>query len=143
MISITRGRAAVSAMLAGSLAVAALGAGDAPAKKKRKPLPRPSVSVIKKVITERWDTDGTGPDYTQLKFHSVTRGKTRRRHVNERAPANIVTPVTVVFTQTVTYGEGPGMRDVARITQRALFYKGSFSWTYHSKGATIKYIERM
>ena len=125
--------------LAVSVAASGLVAADAPAKKK----PRPSVAVIKKVISEHWDTDGTGPDRTTLKFHSVKRGKTRGRHVNERAPADIVTPVTVVFTQTVVYGDGPGMRDVARITQRALFYKGSFSWAYHSKGADVKYIERM
>ena len=136
--SIARRRLLGSA-LAASVAAAGVVAADAPAKKK----PRPSVAVVKKVITEHWDTDGTGPNRTTLKFHSVKRGKTRSRHVNERAPADVVTPVTVVFTQTVVYGEGPGMRDVARITQRALFYKGSFSWTYHSKGADIKYIERM
>lgn len=124
--------------LAASMAAGGLTAAEAPAKK-----PRPSVAVIKKVIAANWDTDGTGPDRTTLKFHSVKRGKTRGRHVNERAPADVVTPVTVVFTQTVVYGEGPDMRDVARITQRALFYKGSFSWAYHSKGADIKYIERM
>jgi hypothetical protein len=34
------------------------------------------------------------------------------------------------------------MRDVAEITQNALFYKET-SWWYHSKGATTRYIERM
>jgi hypothetical protein len=102
--------------------------------------PRPSKSVVKRVVSEHWDTDRTGPDYTKLVFHSITIGKTRRRHINERAPADYVTPVTAVFTQTITYVNGT--RDVSRITQRALFYKGSFDWAYHSKGASIKYIER-
>ena len=102
--------------------------------------PRPSKSVVKRVIAEHWDTDGSGPDYTKLVFHSIKIGKTRHRHINERAPADYVTPVTVVFTQTINYVNGT--RDVSRITQRALFYKGSFDWAYHPKGATIKRIER-
>ena len=120
------------------LAIALVAPATASAKPKR-----PSVKVVKQVITEHWDTDGTGPNYTTLKFHKVKRGKVRHRHVNELAPADWVTPVTVKFTQTITYGPDPGQRDVAVITQRALFYKGDFSWTYHSKGADIKYIERM
>jgi hypothetical protein len=115
----------------------------APASAKKRKLPRPSATVVKQVITENWDTDRTGPNYTELTFHKITISKTRRRHVYERAPSYYVTPVRVVFTQTTTYGPGPGQRDVARITQNALFYKGEFDWTYHSKGAKVVYIERM
>jgi hypothetical protein len=137
-LNIRARRRAIPAAIAAALAAGVLVPAEAPAMK-----PRPSVAVVKRVITEHWDTDGTGPDRTTLKFHKIKRGKTRHRHVNELAPADVVTPVTVVFTQTIVYGPDPGMRDVARITQRALFYKGSLSWTYHSKGADIKYIERM
>ena len=124
---------ALAALLAGALL-----APVAEAKKKKPP--RPSVSVVKRVIAEHWDTDGTGPDYTQLKVHKIKIGKTRRRHVNERAPADWVTPVVVDFTQTITYVNGT--RDVSRIRQSALFYKGSLEWAYHPKGAKIKQIER-
>jgi hypothetical protein len=66
----------------------------------------------------------------------------RHRHVNEFAPSDWVSPVKVVMTQTTTYGDGPGMRDVARITQYALFYRET-SWWYHAKGADVEYLERM
>ena len=131
-------RALGAMVLAAVLATALVAPVTASAKPKR-----PSVKVVKRVITEHWDTDGTGPNYTTLEFHKVTRGKVRRRHVNELAPADWVTPVIVKFTQTITYGPGPGQRDVAVITQRALFYKGALNWAFHSKGADIKYIERM
>ena len=124
------------------LALAALLAGAllAPAAEAKKKPPRPSVSVVKRVIAEHWDTDGTGPDYTALKFHRIKIGKTRRRHVNERAPAGWVTPVVADFTQTITYSNGT--RDVSRIRQSALFYKGELDWAYHPKGAKITQIER-
>ena len=125
---------ALGALLAGAL----LGPVGAEAKKKKPP--RPSVAVVKQVITENWDTDGTGPDYTKLKFHKIKIGKTRRRHVNELAPADWVTPVVADFTQTITYPNGT--RDVARIRQNALFYRGEFEWAYHPKGAKVKWIER-
>jgi hypothetical protein len=133
-------RLLLAALAAVALLTASVNVAAADAAKRK---PRPSAKVVKLVVSEHWDTDGTGPNYTELTFHKVKIGKPRDRHVNERAPADIVTPVTVKFTQTITYGPEPGMRDVTRVTLRALFYKGEFEWTYWQKGAKLKVIERM
>jgi hypothetical protein len=127
---------AAMALLA-ALSLSLVGAARADAKPKK-----PSKSVVKRVMTEVWDTDGTGPDRTTLEFKKIKVKPMRRRHVNEFAPSDWVSPVKVVLIQTIVYGDGPGMRDVARITQKALFYRET-SWWYHSKGADVDYIERM
>ena len=127
-------RAVVVGALLAALAAGIFGATAADARPKK-----PSKAVVKRIMTEVWDTDGTGPNYTELVFHKVKIKKMRHRHVNEFAPSDWVSPVKVVLTQTITYGDGPGMRDVARITQNALFYKET-SWWYHSKGADVEYL---
>lgn len=137
MPSIIPSRSFAALALLALLGLSLIGPAGAAAKPKK-----PSKAVVKKVMTEVWDTDGTGPDRTTLVFKKIKVKKMRRRHVNEFAPSNWVAPVKVVMIQTTVYGDGPGMRDVARITQRALFYKET-SWWYHAKGADIEYIERM
>lgn len=130
-----RSSAAMAVLAAFTLLLA--GAAGAEAKPKK-----PSKSVVKRVMTEVWDTDGSGPNRTTLEFKKIKVKPMRRRRVNEHAPSDWVSPVKVVLIQTTVYGDGPGMRDVARITQRAHFYRET-SWWYHAKGADVHYIERM
>jgi hypothetical protein len=125
---------ALAALVAGAAVATALVAPvTAPAKPKR-----PSVKVVKRVVAKHWDTDGPGARSTTLRFRDVKRGKVRRRKATERAPAQWVTPVTVKFRQTITEGRD---RNVALITERALFYKGASGWRYFSKHARIEYVE--
>lgn len=134
-------RLSLRTLLIGALlavfAASLVGSARADAKPRK-----PSKSVVKKVMTEVWDTDGTGPNYTTLDFKKIKIKPMRRRHVNELAPSDWVSPVKVVLIQTITYGPNPGQRDVAKIVQNALFYKET-SWWYHSKGADVTYLERM
>jgi hypothetical protein len=135
--SARRMAALVIAML---VAVPAVGAGTAEARKRK--LPRPTPTVIKKALTETWDTEFEhstgGPGTITLQFKSIARGKTRRTFCGfERC---VGTPVKAVFVQTVRYTTG-GV-DVSQITQLALFYRDDFGWKYRPKGADVKLISR-
>jgi hypothetical protein len=134
-----RARLLAALGLAALVAMPVFGAATADAKRK---LPRPTPSVIKKALTETWDTEFEhttgGPGTISLRFESIKRGKTRKTFCG--LEPCIGTPVKAVFVQTIHYTTG-GV-DVSRITQLALFYKGDFGWQYRPKGAKVKLISR-
>jgi hypothetical protein len=128
--------------------LAVLTAAPAQAQTEGATVTRPTVKIVKRLLTKAWDTDQENSvDKITLNFRSLQLMATRRAIPTDFVESRWVTPVKSVFDQrTVTTSPNilTGTIDVScaiyRVNFTGIVWKGDFGWMYKNRNVTAKRI---
>ena len=109
---------------------------------------RPTVTIVKRVLTKTWDLDRENSvDKVTLTFRSMRLLSTRPAITTDFVESRWVTPVATVFDQkivTLSPNILTGVVDryclLYRVSFTGLFWKGDFGWMHKNRNVTTKRI---
>ena len=133
-------------LLAAMFVVAVVAATPAQASTEFATVTRPTVPIVKRVLTKTWDLDRENSvDKVTLTFRSLRLLTTRTAIATDFVPGGWVTPVASVFDQkivTLSPNILNGGTDryclLYRVTFTGIVWKGDFGWMTKNRNVTTK-----
>jgi hypothetical protein len=129
-------------------AVALLSVGPAQARPEAATVTRPTVTIVKRLLTKQWDTDEENSvTKVSLTFRSLALMRTRPAIPTDYVESRWVTPVAAVIEQksvtlspNILTGETVRYCYLYRINYTGIYWKGDFGWRGKNRNVTTRRI---